>query len=263
MSQPDYDQAARDWDRLHHMPQPVSAAIVRCLPTAPPGALVLDLGCGTGEPGFTVKAAFPDIRLLGIDTSEPMIEMARAKARRDGLTNVEFKVMPMENLAIRTGEVDILTSRFGFLSVSDTAAEAARVLRPGGRYAIAVWDRSELNTVIHTSFTVLKESSVADEVPDLKIFDEVSSDARRERWLRDAGMTSVNTDLLAWEYTLPNFAAVLEVLAAPPFGAAVATLDNDETKEVQERIAERLSPHRAADGSYRIPQTCRLFWGHR
>ncbi|WP_162467121.1 class I SAM-dependent methyltransferase [Streptomyces cavernae] len=263
MSQPDYDRAAREWDRLNSMPQPVSDAIARCLPTLPPGALVLDLGCGTGEPGFTIKSAFPDTRLLGVDASEPMIEMARAKAQRDGLTGTEFKVMQMEDLAVGTGEVDVLVSRFGFLSVHDTAAEAARVLRPGGHYAMAVWDRSELNTAIHVFFTVLKESSVADEIPDLGIFDVVSSDARREQWLRDAGMASIDTELFAWSYTLPDFDAVLETLAAPPFGAAVATLDDDETKKVQEQIFERLSPHRAADGSYRIPQTCRLYWGQR
>jgi ubiquinone/menaquinone biosynthesis C-methylase UbiE len=259
---PDFDRAARDWDRLNALPRPVSVAVAEALPEPPSGALILDLGCGTGEPGFSVRARYPNSRLLGIDTSSAMIEMARAKAERDEVPDARFEVMAMEQLDVESATVDVLVSRFGFLGLSDTADEAARVLRPGGRYSFAVWDRSELNTTMHVFFTALRRSTVRDQTLDLRIFDEMADD-RRERWLRAAGMASIRTALFEWTYSLADFDAVLELFAAPPFGDALAALPEDERAVVHRDVADQLTPYRGADGSYDIPQTCRLFWGER
>nr|WP_221382663.1 hypothetical protein [Actinoplanes polyasparticus] len=52
-TQPDYDTIAWRWDAREYLREPVSAAILDRLPSLGDGALLLDIGCGTGEPGFT------------------------------------------------------------------------------------------------------------------------------------------------------------------------------------------------------------------
>jgi ubiquinone/menaquinone biosynthesis C-methylase UbiE len=260
------EQAAREWDRYSDQFQPVSDALVQLLPDVKPDvvdrAFVLDLGCGTGEPGLTVRARHPHTRLLGIDAEPTMVDLARAKARRNGIADARFEVMAMENLAIDAATVDVLTSRFSFLSVSDSAPEAARVLRPGGRYAFAVWDRSELNTTIYLFHSVLLRLARGDGLPDPRILDEMCSDDRRARWLREAGMASVETTLFDWKPTFTDIDAVL-ALASLPFRPAMAALDPSGRVEVEQQATAAFAQFRQPGGSYPIPHTCRLFWGQR
>nr|WP_221383202.1 class I SAM-dependent methyltransferase [Actinoplanes polyasparticus] len=108
---PDYDALAAKFDRVASFIRPVADAIVAGCRSPPDGALVLDLGCGTGEPGLTVKKRHPAVRLLGIDQSEPMVEIARSKARRLGLSDTKFEVRLMSDTAVEPASVGLLVSR--------------------------------------------------------------------------------------------------------------------------------------------------------
>src|SRR5579871_1885441 len=72
------------WDRF-------GSATVSRLPLAP-GASVLDLCCGAGGSAIPgAHAVGPAGRVLGIDAAAPMLDLARAKAARQGLANIEFR----------------------------------------------------------------------------------------------------------------------------------------------------------------------------
>lgn len=101
-----------------------------------PGDVLLDLACGTGA---AVRAAAPNVRrAVGFDVSPGMV--AQARARADGLSNVEFHEGDVSGpLPFATGEFTALlcTSAFHhFPRPVDTIAEVARVLGPGGRVVI-------------------------------------------------------------------------------------------------------------------------------
>jgi ubiquinone/menaquinone biosynthesis C-methylase UbiE len=75
-----------------------------------------------------------------------MIEVARVKAAREHLPNVHFEVMPAETLACANGSMDAVISRFALMlfgNVAVSARELARVLRAGGHFSLAVWDRHD------------------------------------------------------------------------------------------------------------------------
>ncbi len=105
------------------------------------GDIVLDLGCGAGFDVFIAsKAVGPTGRVIGVDMTEALLEQAQATATREGYENVEFRLGTMEALPIEDSCIDVIVSNCAInLSPEKDRvfAEAARVLRPGGRIRIS------------------------------------------------------------------------------------------------------------------------------
>jgi SAM-dependent methyltransferase len=106
-----------------------------------PGDVVLDLGCGAGiDTLLAARQVGPAGRAIGLDMTEQMVERARRNAAAAGLANVEIRHGLMEELPLNDASVDVVVSN-GVLNLSTrksrVLAEAFRVLRPGGRIAIA------------------------------------------------------------------------------------------------------------------------------
>ena len=107
------------------------------------GERVLDIGCGCGATTIAAaKSIGPQGEAIGIDLSEPMLAVARARAEGSQVKNVRFlqadaQVHPLDGVAF-----DAAISRFGTMFFADPAAafaNIARALRPGGRLCIATW----------------------------------------------------------------------------------------------------------------------------
>jgi len=113
-----------------------------------PGDRVLDLACGTGEPAVTAaRRVAPDGQVTATDLSPDMLAAARRRFERLGL-GVEVREMDAEHLEFPDASFDAVTCRFGLMFCPDptrAAAEIHRVLRPGGRFAVAVWDEPARN----------------------------------------------------------------------------------------------------------------------
>lgn len=133
-------------DELVHLPRPaveLSLGVghpVRHAALAP-GDVVLDLGCGAGiDTLLAARAVRPGGRAIGIDMTPSMVERARANAAEAGLDQVEVHEGLIESLPLPDSSVDVVVSN-GVLNLSvrksRVLAEAFRVLRPGGRLAIA------------------------------------------------------------------------------------------------------------------------------
>lgn len=107
-----------------------------------PGEVVLDLGCGGGIDTVLAAAQVgPSGRVIGVDLLPEMCERAQAAARAAGVDGrCGFEVGEMEDLPLPDASVDVIISN-GVLNLSPrkgrALAEAARVLRPGGRLCIA------------------------------------------------------------------------------------------------------------------------------
>lgn len=106
------------------------------------GEVVLDLGCGGGiDAVLAARRVGPDGRVIGLDMLPEMCERARASAEAAGTAGwCEFHVGEMEALPLEDASVDVVLAN-GVLNLSPrksrALAEAARVLRPGGRIVAA------------------------------------------------------------------------------------------------------------------------------
>ena len=103
------------------------------------GARVLDIACGTGN--VTIPLARRGAMVTGLDMTPHLLEGARARAAREGL-RVRLDEGFAETLPYADGSFDVLVSMFGTMFSPlprDHASEMARVLRPGGRLALASW----------------------------------------------------------------------------------------------------------------------------
>jgi arsenite methyltransferase len=136
-----YDQASRE-----DVPAAAVDASLGCgVPTAVAdlhdGETVLDLGSGAGaDVLISARRVAPSGRAIGLDMTDEMLELARANAREAGVENVEFVKGYIEEIPLEDASVDVVISNCVINLAADkqkVLSEAARVLRPGGRFAVS------------------------------------------------------------------------------------------------------------------------------
>lgn len=115
------------------------------------GQRVLDVACGTGILTRAVAERIgPDGEVVGLDINEGMLAVAGQKA-----PHLEWRHGPAESLPFEDNSFDAVVSQFSLMFFEDrraALAEMVRVLRPGGRLAVAVWDSLE-NTPAYATVT--------------------------------------------------------------------------------------------------------------
>src|SRR4030095_2015414 len=108
-----------------------------------PGYHVLDVCSGSGASALpAAELIAPDGRVLAVDLAEGLLDLARAKAERRGLINIEFRVGDFEELGLPDHSFDAVICVFGIFFVPDMSRavrELWRMVRSGGQLAITTW----------------------------------------------------------------------------------------------------------------------------
>ncbi len=184
-----FDELAHRWDALRQdlLGEAIGRAILRAF--LPEGLVVADIGTGTGY----VLELFGNRprKLIAVDHSETMLELAREKARARNLSNVEFRLADAEDTPLKEGEADVVTViqvLHHFERPERVLANLARGLQPGG-------------ILIANDFLEHQELWLRKE---LKHHWLGFSRDRMAAWLADAGL-----ELVGWEVN-PGHAVPLE-----------------------------------------------------
>jgi SAM-dependent methyltransferase len=225
-----------------------------------PGERVLELAAGPGDTGFLAAELIkPGGTLVSSDGSEKMLEVARARAERQGIDNVEFKLLQLEWIDEETASVDAILCRWGvMLSVDPAAAlqECRRVLRPGGRLAMAVWDAPERNpwaTIPNGTLVELGYGPPPD--PNAPGPFAMSAPGRIGELLADAGFIDPLIETVLVDRYYDDFEGFLDETLdlSFVFGSAWAGLDDDQQAKLMHRLEAKLAPFTAADGTLSLP----------
>jgi ubiquinone/menaquinone biosynthesis C-methylase UbiE len=258
-----WERAAAGWGRraqqMREFGMPVSTWMIEHAGLKP-GQRVLELAAGPGDTGFLAAELIrPGGVLISSDASEPMQEIARARARQFGIDNVEFKRLELEWLDLPTAAVDVVMCRWGVMLTVDPEAalrEARRVLVPGGRIVLAVWDQAELNpwaTISDAAMVELGHLPAPD--PSAPGMFSLAAPGRLHEMLEAAGFVEV----LVESVELPRPAVTVQEEIAEKrdlsrgFADAYERLSDDERQTVDERIAALSEPYADEDGWLVLP----------
>ena len=258
-----WEAAAAGWGRHREEMQRDAMEVSRWLLDAArlqPGHTVLELAAGPGDTGLmAAELVAPGGLAIITDGAEAMVELARARAQELGIRNVEIRAMEAEWIDLPAASVDAVISRWGYMLLADPEAalrETRRVLRPGGRVALAAWDTGERNPWLTRIGAVMVERGLMQrEAPDTPGPLAFAAPGRIEALLDAAGFDDIEVGAVDLEFHASSLDAWWEhaVQTSGRIAALVAGLSPAEHYELRDAVDAAYAEFVTADGSVAIP----------
>jgi ubiquinone/menaquinone biosynthesis C-methylase UbiE len=198
------------------------------------GMRLLDVAPGTGA--LSIPAARLGAQVLAADISPRMIERLVARAREEGLSNLEGRVMDGHALDLEDDTFDISASQFGVMLFPDLPrglSELARVTRPGGRVLMVVFGPVQkvefLTFFVGAIKAVVPDSTGPPMDPPPLPFQVSEPEVLRQR-LTEAGLNDVSVETVTDEFEVPSGQEFFEAIThSNPIGAMlVADLTGEQ-----------------------------------
>jgi ubiquinone/menaquinone biosynthesis C-methylase UbiE len=223
------------WDRF-------GAATVSRLGLAP-GTTVLDLCCGAGASAIPASRAVGTAgRVLGIDVATPLLELARARAAGEGLTNVEFCHGDATATGLPSGSFGAVVCVFGVFFAPDMPAfveEMWRLVTPGGVVAVTTWGAG-LFEPANSHFW----DCVGEVEPSLfKAFnpwDEITTPTALADLFSRAGVPGPAVEAVAGQHQLAHPDRFWEVVLGTGYRATVDALSPQQRDRIRRHLLDEL-----------------------
>ena len=201
-----------------------------------PGQRLLDVCCGSGASAIpAAEKVGPDGFVLGVDLSEKLLALARAKADKRQLHNIEFRVGDMLDLRLPDSHFDAVVCVFGIFFVPDMAAAARvlwRLVRSGGKLAITTWGPRFFEPAT-TAFW----NSIRDVRPDLykgfNPWDRICEPHTIFALLREAGIDHAKVVAEDGEHPIPSPEAWWSAVLGSGYRGTVEQLDVSDRERVR------------------------------
>jgi ubiquinone/menaquinone biosynthesis C-methylase UbiE len=257
-----WETMAPGWDRwrdaIEKTSVPIREWMLRELAPST-GDTVLELASGFGDTSYAVAELVGDTgRVIATDFSPAMVDSARRRGEELGLENVEYRVMDAEQIDLEDDSVDGVLCRFGYMLMPDTAralAETRRVLRPGGRLALAVWREAERNPWISiVGRMLLERGHVPPPEPGAPGMFTMARDERVHELLDGAGFEVLRLEEIPVFFVYDSLDEYVE--RAKDTGGVFARVwrevPDDEREAMESAFGEAFAPY-ARNGGYEFP----------
>ena len=248
-----WDRAVGDYEQGWQEPLAPAHHLMLDMLAAQPGERVLDIAAGTGLISLRLAATVGATgAVVGTDISERMVEAARRNARAEGLGHLRFEHCDAEAQPFLDGSFDAAVCALGLMYVPDPAsalAEMRRLLRPGGRMAVAVWGARQCCG--WAEIFPITDARVTSEVCPL--FFQLGTGDTLARSIAAAGFTEVRLERLSTMLAYPSAeAALAAVFRGGPVALAYSRFDAATRRAVHAEYLDSIAAFRVGDG-YRIP----------
>jgi SAM-dependent methyltransferase len=223
--------------------------------TLAPGDRVLELACGAGGAGLqaAVRVA-PHGHVVLSDVAAEMTAIASARAQALRLSNVSTRVLDLERIDEPDSSYDVVLCREGLMLVPEparAAREILRVLRPGGRVALAVWGARERNPWLSVMFDTVS-AELGCPVPPTGIPGPFALEDAGElaSLLAHAGLSDVDVRELPVPLRARSFEEWWKARCAlaGPLTKILASLPEEAAQAIRESAREATRPYEAPDG---------------
>jgi ubiquinone/menaquinone biosynthesis C-methylase UbiE len=229
-----YDHAANSfWDRFGR--RTIERLGIR------PGARVLDVCCGSGASALPAAvAAGPTGQVVGVDLAPGLLRLARAKAQRLGLGNIEFRIADLLELAGDTANAfDDVVCVFGIFFVPDMAAALRAMwacVRPGGRVAVTTWGKG-LFEPVNSAFWEAVRGVRPELFKSFNPWDRLGEPALLERLFAEASLPGPEVVLEAGTHPIHGDDDLLALMLGTGYRGVIDRLSPAEWKRVREEVA--------------------------
>lgn len=263
-----WGKAARGWnthrDAFRTNTLPVASWMVDAI-SPQPGQTVLELAAGVGDVGFLAAELIkPNGTLICSDFSPEMLTAAQDRAKELKIDNVRFRQIDGESIGLEAASVDGILCRWGYMLMPDPHAalrESRRILKQGGRIALAAWTSPQDNPWASIGMREL----IADGVVELD--DPVASDQflpGQFAWddkqlivdaLHTAGFTEFVIDAVEFSMRYTSFEDWWQtrIEMAPQLVGAVSVLPADKQEEIDMMLRDLVASFIEPDESLVMP----------
>ncbi len=246
---------AKDWIAIQEpLHRPLYDALLDSV-ALPPGSALLDAGCGSGV--VSLLATQHGIAVTGVDVSQPFIDIARKRVPDASFVVGDFQELPFEDASfdglIASNSLQFVPDRFGAMQ------EAARVLRRGGRAAIAVFDAEEKcdgAKPIAAMLSLLQPAVLGTPGPFA-----LSAPGQLEALLNDTGFVCEEVRFVEtpWVYANRDVAVRAFLSAGPGTQARLAV----GAEKLLATLQSAVEPYCRVDGSYRLENVFKIVVGRK
>jgi len=167
---------------------PFARKILGCLPSMERGSTIVDLGTGPGLLSIELGKLLPQAKIIGVDVSSGMLQIARENADEAGMSNFETRLGRAEEMPVESDSADLVVTQSSLHEWEDPQkglSEVFRVLKPGGRLILkdynrawlSVWKRRLLGIFHHLEMFKFTFEEVAGLLREVG-FDEIEGEGR-------------------------------------------------------------------------------------
>lgn len=206
---------------------------------------VLDIACGTGEPGLTIAALAPKGKVTGTDLAEKMLVIAKENAAHKQLKNYETNACDVCELPYEQNHFDKISCRMGFMFFPDmqlASDEMYRVLKSGGMMATSVWSTGDKNAwVTNIMGTISKNMQLPPPVPGAPGMFRCGNTGFIKSIMEKSGFKNIHEQTVSGKVRYAGFEEMWQMMneVAAPVVGALSKADEAMTQKIKAEAAQQ------------------------